>query len=96
MVEKSEKNYPKWKALRRTFEAKKHPKGSVKRKKLNRSALTSEYQPSYKFIVYHGKQPFDNTFRTKKEAEKWIPKGKEHEKKTKGLSIKEMAKRGLI
>lgn len=64
------------KALRRTFEAKKQPKGSVQRKKLNKSALTSEYMPSERYIVYYGGQPFSRSFITKKEAEKWLAEEK--------------------
>lgn len=40
-----------YKIHRRTFEAKKHPKGSEERKKLNMSAITSEYMTSYKYAL---------------------------------------------
>jgi hypothetical protein len=37
--------------LRRTFQAAQHPKDSDIRKALNEDALTSEYMPSYKYMV---------------------------------------------
>ncbi len=58
---------------RRTFEAKKHPKGSPERAKLNLSSLTSEYMPSYRYVACENsgeRTPF--TFRTKREAEIYI------------------------
>jgi len=36
---------------RRTFEAKKHPKGSEARDRLNLNILTSEYMTSYKYFI---------------------------------------------
>ena len=36
---------------KRTFEAKKHPKGSNKRRELNKDNRTSEYLPSYKYYI---------------------------------------------
>lgn len=65
------------KILRRTFEAKNYPKGSEERKHLNENPTTSEYMPSYKYIVeylpkgsiFELTRPFTRDFRTKKEAE---------------------------
>jgi hypothetical protein len=51
---------------RRTFEALKYLKGSPERERLNRSSLTSEYMPSYKYVVMSAN--LYTTFRTKKEA----------------------------
>jgi len=39
-----------WVVKKRTFEAKKYPKGSEERKELNRNVLTSEYN-SNKFVL---------------------------------------------
>lgn len=66
--------------LRRTFEARQYPKDSPERARLNLEALTSEYMPSYRYLVRrpflmsdgstHPTQPFiENAFRTKAEAE---------------------------
>ena len=44
---------------RRTFLAKKHPKGSELRKELNEDALTSEYMVSYRYILLIGGEDFD-------------------------------------
>lgn len=85
-----------WMPLRRTFEAKNHPKGSKERARLNKSALTSEYMPSYKYIVYYGKQPFYDTFTTKRETEGFIEIEKEIFEKTRGMTIKEMIKKGYL
>jgi len=52
---------------RRTFEALKHPKGSPERERFNASVLTSEYMPSYRYVLISGMH--FNTFRTKREAE---------------------------
>ncbi len=46
---------PKAELLRRTFAAKNHPAGSPERAELNKDVLTSEYMPSYKFLV---RRPF--------------------------------------
>lgn len=57
------------KVLRRTFEALKHPKGSPERNRLNADNLTSEYMPSYRYVVRNddgSHTPF--TYRTKAEA----------------------------
>jgi len=54
--------------IKRTFEAKKHPKGSEERKELNKSATTSEYNPSEKFIVLVDGDRHD-TYKTRKMAE---------------------------
>lgn len=55
---------------RRTFEALKYPKGSSERLGLNTDPITSEYMPSYKYVIVDnsGKStPF--SYRTKSEAE---------------------------
>jgi hypothetical protein len=49
----------KWEIAKRTFEAKKFPKGSEARKRLNRNAITSEYG-SDKFIVFKGGRRHDS------------------------------------
>ena len=65
---------------RRTFEAKKYPKGSAERARLNGSPLTSEYRPFRRYVVRslnlmddgteHPTQPFSHdTYRTRAEAE---------------------------
>lgn len=56
--------------IRRTFEAKKHPKGSPERTRLNMDAVTSEYLPSYRYQVV-GRR-FGSAFRTKAEAQAFI------------------------
>ena len=54
---------------KRTFEALNYPKDSAQRKKLNESAVTSEYMPSYKYVlVTNLGQDTPFTYRTKKEA----------------------------
>ena len=40
-----------YKIVRRTFEAKKYPKNSPERTRLNKDNITSEYLPSYKYVV---------------------------------------------
>ena len=71
---------------RRTFEAKKFPKGSADRDRLNLDALTSEYSPSYKYLVREVALMSDGSpntaqghhnreFRTKLEAELYISLG---------------------
>jgi hypothetical protein len=58
------------KAVRRTFEASKHPKGSPERARLNESSLTSEYLPSYRYAVCEDDgRPTPFNYRTKGEAE---------------------------
>jgi len=57
-----------FKIEKRTFKAKLFPKGSTKRKEFNRSAITSEYVPSEKFIIFKNGNRFGSGFRTKKEA----------------------------
>lgn len=52
---------------RRTFEALKHPKGSPERERLNCDELTSEYMPSYRYVVMDDGIR-EASFRTKKEA----------------------------
>jgi len=55
--------------IKRTFEAKKHPKGSAERKRLNEDNVTSEYMTSYKYAV-KGKN-LSSSRRTKQEAIEW-------------------------
>lgn len=55
---------------KRTFEARKHPKGSEERKRLNDSAITSEYMPSYKYQVIG--DHFSFAYRTKSEAQAYV------------------------
>jgi len=57
---------------RRTFEALKHPKGSPEREALNRNSITSEYQPSNKYVVQN--EAYSFAFRTKKEAIAFVDK----------------------
>lgn len=57
------------KVVRRTFEAKKHPKGSAERARLNLTWQTSEYMPSYRYgIVKDDDTREFRTYRTKAEA----------------------------
>ena len=65
------------KLIKRTFEAKKYPKGSAQRKKLNMDARTSEYMTSEKYRVitrvkfaHGGIGELEENFRTKTLAEK--------------------------
>ena len=59
---------------RRTFEAKKHPKGSAERKRLNGDALTSEYSPSYKYaMLYDYRDITRDIYKTKWEAQRMLP-----------------------
>lgn len=54
---------------RRTFGATRYPKGSPERAKLNENALTSEYMPSYRYLVVDRDNPRQTrSFRTKREA----------------------------
>jgi hypothetical protein len=39
------------KVVRRTFEAKRFPKGSKERARLNADSLTSEYLPTYQYVL---------------------------------------------
>lgn len=63
--------------IKRTFEAKKYPKGSEERKSLNLKAETSEYMTSQKYLLRqyyeetysHTAYTSDMSFRTKREAE---------------------------
>ncbi len=55
------------KIVRRTFEAAKHPKGSAERTRLNLEAATSEYMPSYRYMIAGSGTNW--TFRSKAEAE---------------------------
>ena len=45
--------------VRRTFEAKKFPRGSARRIELNRNSKTSEYLPSQKYLLLY-KQRFSH------------------------------------
>lgn len=67
---------------RRTFEARKHPKGSPERKRLNLHSETSEYGGGHRYgqeILMGTGSTSRDTFRTKAEAEanteRWL---KEH------------------
>jgi hypothetical protein len=61
------------KAVRRTFEAVKYPEGSPKRAELNKSTLTSEYMPSYKYVICNDDGiPTVCCYRTKGEAESML------------------------
>jgi hypothetical protein len=53
--------------VRRTFAALAHPVGSAERARLNADARTSEYMPSYRYVVVEGTHR--TTFRTKTEAD---------------------------
>jgi len=59
------------KLFKRTFEALKHAKGTAQRDALNCDAKTSEYMPSYKWIV-EDKDGLTRDFRTKQDAVKFI------------------------
>lgn len=48
----------KWEIIKRTFEAKKFPAGSVARVRLNGDAITSQYNPSIKFLVYRNRRRY--------------------------------------
>lgn len=65
---------------RRTFEAARFPKGSTERETLNKDVLTSEYMPSYRYLLRrpflmsdgtpHPTQKYlDVTFTTRAEAD---------------------------
>jgi hypothetical protein len=56
---------------KRTFEAKKHPKDSAERSRLNANVLTSEYMPSYKYCIVdeNGKGISTTARPTKQECE---------------------------
>lgn len=58
----------KYEIARRTFEAKKYPKGSATRANLNKNPLTSEYMVSEKFYVLRDDKLW-RSFKTRKEAE---------------------------
>lgn len=55
------------KIFKRTFEAKKHPVGGDERKRLNQSAITSEYMTSHKYQLIG--DHFSFGYRSKAEAE---------------------------
>jgi hypothetical protein len=62
---------------KRTFEARQHEKNSPERIELNKSAITSEYMPSYKYQIIGtmgngGK--YSSAYRTKREAEMALSK----------------------
>lgn len=54
--------------IKRTFEAKKYPKGSPERARLNLHTETSEYYPSRKYCVIYS-DGFRSAHITKREAE---------------------------
>lgn len=55
---------------RRTFEALKHVRGTSERMRLNLDPVTSEYMPSYKYVLCDAMgQSTCFTYRTKAEAE---------------------------
>lgn len=55
--------------LRRTFAARSHPPGSAERTRLNSDARTSEYMPSYRYmLVADDGTPLPYSYRTKAEA----------------------------
>jgi len=61
----------------RTFEASKHAKGTPERDRLNNQVLTSEYMPSYKFVVCEYRncvvQPvIEHSFKSKAEAQAFM------------------------
>ncbi len=64
------------KILRRTFAAKNYPKGSEERARLNEMSATSEYMPSYKYVVIEDHETAATgglrSFRTKREAEEFV------------------------
>ena len=55
---------------RRTFEALKHTKGSPERAQLNLSSVTSEYMPSYRYVICEDDgEATPYAYGTKREAE---------------------------
>ena len=66
----------KYEIAKRTFSAKKQPKGSEARKRLNQSPLTSEYG-SDKFIVFKNKRRFDS-YKTLSSAQRAVKIDKEY------------------
>ena len=57
------------KVIKRTFEARTHPPGSAERMRLNHDARTSEYMPSYRYmLVADDGTPLPYSYRTKSEA----------------------------
>ena len=54
---------------RRTFAAKRHRPGSIERGRLNLSVLTSEYMPSYKFVLLQDGKETSFTCTTRADAE---------------------------
>ena len=59
----------KFTVARRTFAAKQHRLGSIERARLNLSALTSEYMPSYKFVLLEDGKETSFTCTTRADAE---------------------------
>ena len=68
----------KWEIAKRSFAAKKYPKGSAMRKKLNKSALTSEYG-SDKYIVFKNGRRHDS-YKTLALAQKAVQINKKYNK----------------
>jgi hypothetical protein len=62
--------------FKRTFEAGKHPEGSLERERLAGSKLTNLDYPTYKFVVLDEDGYVREIFRTEQEAERWA---REHE-----------------
>lgn len=62
------------KVFKRTFEAKQYSKESKEKKALNKHCLTSEYMPSYPYVVImyrDGKEEDHRVFRSKTEAQEF-------------------------
>ncbi len=59
-----------YQVFKRTFEALQFAKGSAERSHLNEDALTSEYMPSYKYLVKTSIST--RAFKTKTEAEQSV------------------------
>lgn len=56
--------------IKRLFTAKNYPIGSEERNKLNIDSETSEYMPSYKYVVKG--ENFSHTTKTKEDAQNFI------------------------
>lgn len=61
----------KYQIIKRTFEAKKFPKGSEMRVKLNKTCVTSEYLTSNKFCILSEDGKFSSGHKNRTEAEKF-------------------------
>ena len=83
--------------VRRLFSAANHPPESPARAQLNRDVFTSEYMPSYRYMI---RAPFlmsdgsvnpvqptiDHTFRSRTEAKFWLRKHRKENHATSSLS----------